>query len=52
MSRFRMRIIALCVGCILSIAAADVGAAPSESRPASEQKASPQQRAIEHYNTY
>ena len=50
MSRFRMRIIALCVGCILSIAAADVGAAPSESRPTSEQKASPQQRAIEHYN--
>lgn len=50
MSRFKMCIIGLCAGCLLSVAPAELEAAPSEEQPASPPKASPQRRAIEHYN--
>lgn len=50
MIRFSVRTVWLFAVCLLGMIAAKVEAAPSESRPAPEQKASPQLRAIEHYN--
>lgn len=47
---FTVRIAWIFAVCMLGIVAAKAEAAPSGSRPAPEQKASPQQRAIEHYN--